>query len=872
MGRSARANRRQVRSRGLLLALLPLAGMLLPVSAAAAASRSIYTYAVTTSGTGTGDDFQSNGPPWLQFSGSLSDAWSITYDMQISVYPGQRSISLRPASAFSTTMWATLISGSASFEITTSCVPGSTCVGNPNTCSYSDVPLNRSTMTAIWESDAGPDYGNGETAYQAGKVRVDTLTGWIRGATVGTCAGGSGGTLITPSAFGPANDDLVGISWTYCLNFFDIPIDQLGHQVIVAPSEGDPTGCRTGLWGVSYTAHVHRTTTMRLLSGPVQITTASIDFADRAQRRATMLRSQVAALAGQKAKLEQEIIAEQGVATTAATGGAQLQPKLDQVQAGINATLVALSKLGSAEDGSSAEVAGLLEAEDRYANQVAALEQQVLAVERQGGDAAGLQKQLALAQRQLSSVESVLASRLAHSQIGTLRSQWLARLRALQNSAFVLQDAGAKLLAQQGTADATLTADSDTLRGVDIQLFQLAERLASFDPEVHEVDSVVDNQTVFTAKASYSYADLSAVNAAIAQQDQLINKIALAKVGAFGAFKVAEQDAIASQKQLAELLYKLAYGRFALDLAFDTYDIVRATTKGGVVGAVTALGTKLIEKSIKQSAGSFGSGIEPGSIAAQVNAQFDAGLKDAYSQPQIATVVAERILKDTVSKATKDGINKYVGSLVFAKVEFPVRLYLGDSPVTPGELQSQLENFTLKINRVSRLQDQLKSLEKGYLANFASKASLRSFFASEAENVAKDALKTIIKGQLDASEQQAWTDFFVKDAFARSFYSIYWTDADLWEKAMTQMDKLLASKAQLLQGSAEGELKTTLSEQFLDTEQITISLALSGYIDPNDPVAVFVNGEQARRTGSLYTIAGSSLRPGPGQTLRIVLR
>ncbi len=788
------------------------------------------------------------------------------------MYPSGHSIFLRPASEQSTTMWATAISGSASFQMTASCVPATRCTGNPNPCSYSDVPLDKQTLNAIWESDAGPDYGSGTTAYASGKVVVDVLTGWKSSQTPGACASDTGDTGIIPATFKPSDDDLVGISWSHCLNKFDIPIDQLGQQVLNAPSEADPTSCRTGLWGATYTARVQRTTTMRLLSGPVRITTASVDFADRAKRRAARLRGQVAALAQRKATLEQRIVAEQKMADAASSGAAALQSRLAGVQAALDSTLAALGQLRGAEDDASKAVAGLLEAEDRYAGQVATLEQQILAADPSGQDATALRAKLALAQRQLSSVESVLATRLAGSPIGALRSQWLSRLRSLQDGAFGLQDEGATLLAQQGAADDALTADSDALSGVDIQLFELAERLARFEPEVGEVDAGAAGETVFIAKARYSYADLSAINAAIEQQSQLINAAALAKVGAFGAFRVAEQDAIDSQKNLAALLYKLAYGRFAVDLAFDTYDIARATAKGGVVGAATALAVKFVEKKIKESTGDFGNGIDAGSIAAQVNAAFDAGLKDAYSKPQIATVVAERILKDTLSKATKDGINKYVGSLVFQKVEFPVRLYLGDSPVTPGELASQLENFTLEINRVGRLQDQLKSLQKGYLANFASKASAGKFLAGEAENVAKDVLKTFIKGQLDASEQAAWTDFFVKDALARSFYSTYHIYADLWEQAMERMDQLLATKAQLLQGGAEGELTTTLSVPFPDDASVTIQLALAGDLDPGDPVTVLVNGVQATRSGSNYTVAARSLRPGPGATLSILLR
>jgi hypothetical protein len=862
--------------RRLPAALLVLAWVL--VFPHLAAAYGTYVYEVTTSETGTANSFHpsQNGAQYLSYAGTISTTSSITFDVGIQIDDASKSVYVYPTSqdtTRTTTMWATAISGSASLDLTISCA-GSPCQGTPTHCTYSGLQLTRDNMNAIWETNAGPDsfpgYTDQQGAYTAHKVRFQIMTGWIGPPqSPGSCQEGTGGTRIDPSTFNPANDDLVGISWVACVNLFDIPLDQLGQQTITAPSEGDPTSCQTSPYNAEFDAQVQRTTTMRLLSAPVSIASASLDFDARVQRRAAKLRAQVATLGDRKSALEGQLVSQQARASRAIEGLSKLDPQIAKVQTAIGEVLGALNRLKADEQHADPALRGLLEAEDRYSKRVDALEQQILDAERRGGGAGKLKHELKLAHEQLASVESVLRDRVRGSPIGELKAQWLARLRTLQDRAFALQDQAAALLAQQGDADAQLTTLTGALRDVDNQLFDLGELLSRFEPEVTEVDAQTGGATIFKAKAQYSYADLYAINQKIAAKRAQITEIEAGKKNAFATFRDAEKDAIASQKHLASLLYKLAYARFATDLLFDTYDIVKATAKGGVVGAVAEFGKKLIEKGLKELAGEPGNGIEPGSLEAQINAEFKAGLKDAYSQPQIVRVVGERLLKDTALKAGKDYANATLGQYVFDKVEYPFRFKLESGSPLPG---GGLDYDRLKTS-LGRLEDQLKSLRKGFLGNFADKPSLKKFFAGEAENIAKDALKTMIKGGLDRAEQVAWIDFFVNDAIARSLYTPYHAWADLWESAMTDLDNLLAQKAALLKGSPPGQLVTQLSTPFDQNAKLQISVSAGGYDDPSDPIQVFVNGVQATDQGSgLYSLDVSQLSLAGGRTLSITLR
>ena len=130
----------------------------------------------------------------------------------------------------------------------------------------------------------------------------------------------------------------------------------------------------------------------------------------------------------------------------------------------------------------------------------------------------------------------------------------------------------------------------------------------------------------------------------------------------------------------------------------------------------------------------------------------------------------------------------------------------------------------------------------------------KEFLRGSAENFAKDALKTIIKGGLDKIERDAWHDFFVKESLARSFYVPYHEYADMWEQALTREDELLATKATMLKGAdPRGGFVTRLSTPFDQSAQLQITLTVSGYRDPGDPVQVFIGGAPATEVGTSDT-------------------
>ena len=603
-----------------------------------------------------------------------------------------------------------------------------------------------------------------------------------------------------------------------------------------------------------------------LTLAPARIERASLDFDARARRRLAALRDLAVSLGNRKLADENAIVVADQNAQGTLVAAQALQPQISALQSQVKTTQDALDRLREAERETPTSVKALFQAEASLEQDMATVEAQLLQSKAAGADVRNAEARLARDRGQLGELDAELRSRLADSPLADLRARWLASLRALETKAFTLRDAETTLLAQQAGAEAEVTRRRADLVAVYAQLMDLAQRIAIVDPEVTAVEVRADGSTVFRAVSDVSYAHLFSLNLEIEKMATEIARLGEIKNRARDLFLPASKAAIASEKQLAALLSKLAWARYFTALGFDSYDIVRATMKGGVVGAAAELGKKLLEKALlPQAVPNPSNGITPGSIEDEINQQYQAGLRDTWSGAAVGQNVFVRGLKDTWFKLPKDTVNKYLGTLVFEKITYPLQFRL---EVARHLLPGTASEYARAEAALLRLNKQLDTLKKGYVKSVTS-------FKNIAETVTKEVVKTLVNGYLDRLERQSWVDYYEKQLEADAYYPFYYTAAQQLERALEYQDFLLDEKARLLQGLGQGlGLRTLLSKEFRGDAHLQILLTLQGGQDPADPLAVAVGGAPAERAGqsNQYRLSADVAAADPGGALPLVMR
>lgn len=237
------------------------------------------------------------------------------------------------------------------------------------------------------------------------------------------------------------------------------------------------------------------------------------------------------------------------------------------------------------------------------------------------------------------------------------------------------------------------------------------------------------------------YADLLALNRRIDALSKQVTQLELVKKLAHETFQEAGASAVEAQRDLAALLKKLAYARFATDVAFDVYDIVAAMRKGGIVGAVSEGVNKIVQRAAFAYADSP-SGIEPDSIEARINAEYRANLSDSLAPGPAGQVLAQRVLKDTAFKYVKNtALNGWIGSRIYQRFEVPLRQEFVVKALAGGA-----KDFGKAQAHYGRITKQLDSLKKGYSLDLG----------KAVEGIVKDGLKNLSKGGFDRLEAEAW--------------------------------------------------------------------------------------------------------------------
>ncbi len=494
-----------------------------------------------------------------------------------------------------------------------------------------------------------------------------------------------------------------------------------------------------------------------------------LDFRERRDRARDELAAGVQAMFTRKQAVDRRIDDARDRLSAAVERQNAIRARWINLDQRRRATRTALERLQRAERGLPQQgVEGHRAVVDQIGRRIARLEGTIAARTRAGAGTAVHTRQLARQRRALADVEQGIVER---GPAGTrdLRRRWLALQRDTHELLFDLHIDNAAAESARTEALDELTALVRERSELDEQAYAAALRLSSLDFDLRELRVRANGREVFRAVGStdqFEKLQRFRTDIELAKQAEAALRPEFDRVR--HAFYAAQREVIAAEADLAARLDYLAAARFTTDLAFAFLDVAMAYGSGGPVGAVTELVKKAAETQLSVTAGS---GYEPGSIEAEVNARYRAELKDTFSAPQLMKAGMERVAKETLTKPAKDALNRSLAQALFG----PLGHRLQDAPTDIAGRPLNATSLRALIRAPERLahtDQQIEKLRK-------SGTSLRSLGLT----MLKDVAKLAAKSSLDDYEREAWITFFERDMYARARYAIYEVARDLYAQA-----------------------------------------------------------------------------------------
>ncbi len=626
-------------------------------------------------------------------------------------------------------------------------------------------------------------------------------------------------------------------------------------------------------WGAGATLGaptlIYRETLPPLVPVPAatHIGTVALTATDRLAHLAALLQAQVAQLSEAKQRLEDTIVSETAALAEAQTNLITSQAPVGPLSAQLARAGSFLAQIEHAEENLPSAVQAELQARESLIDKIARLQDQEVAAEQSGqSDTAGaLRSSISYYQAQLSRVRRALAGH--DGAVDELLLTWIDRVGALQNQLYSLRRSEGQAENAEVQANDALAASQGQRAALDAQLLDVAQQLANIDFVIDNVSVSVGGLEVFRGTVLGPYLRLDELDAAIKTAAGLVEQMNVVRQTAKSDFIAAEQRSRAALAGVSQLIWSNAKKKFAIELAYNAWDIAWATSKGGVVGAGAEFLKKLVYAVPEAVTALRGSG-----GATEFDADYSTGLASVISlQDKALTAGEKRIVEATLLKPARDKLNSEFGALLFKKFYPGQSLpWVASGPATPPvwqvvpRLKSEITQFVNGFNSRSL---QLRNLSKG--------VSFKPvWFADLAGSLVKDLSKVLLKGYLDQQERAAWNDYFEKELIAQMYFPLYQgASARYWE-AFDYYNSLLDEKARILEGFDPTTHSHTLLDRTFRSNAIlvvTIRVTRPPGATVRLRLGVLVAGRPATQTGIYqYTISADGLQEGPsGLGLRI---
>lgn len=594
-----------------------------------------------------------------------------------------------------------------------------------------------------------------------------------------------------------------------------------------------------------------------------RINRLDLSFADRLAAAKRDLQPAAQRIAQRKTQIERLVLEARARGQAALNRKASLDAQLRRVYDDYIRTRRALARLYSLQPRQNGGE-GFTQAIRQVGNRIGRLEATIVQITRRTGRTpTSLQGNLARERRTLADLQEGLDERRTREN-RDLRRRWRQGLQDSQDQLHDLRLAEARADYERAKAFGEIRELLSERTALDREAFQLADRLKTLDLDVREIRATAGGELVYHATGRREdYERLKDLNERIELARQALADLDAKREELGETFFAAQREVIAVEALLASRIMTAAGLRAFVDFAFNLFDVGVAFARGGPIGALSETAKKALETAISNAV-TPSSGFAPDSIEARINAQYDAGLKEAITGERIGKTVAERVVKETVLKAGRDTLNQWLASEAFGDLG----VAFASTPSGPSPFSRSLPSLKdlREWNRAARYLDhtegQIKNLKQGFRAN-------RGSLGSALEGALKDLAKSSFKEAIDELEEAAWRGFIEKEMIARSQYAVYKVAVDLSFDAFEAHDAFLAAKQRVLDGARDDDsaYRLHVSKTFPDDAQLEIRVTIVRQTQEAVSLALLVGGARAelvRREGDtlVYRLGARSIDSG----------
>lgn len=525
-----------------------------------------------------------------------------------------------------------------------------------------------------------------------------------------------------------------------------------------------------------------------------------------------------------------------------------------------------LEYLHRAQPLSAGTVADGLAAIRSVGKHLADLERRAVAAARGGGQHRVFDARI----KQLRAHLLVLETRIDAKRPNGLEDQWLAVRKELNRVAGLNHDlriAEAQAERERTVAEDAVRRLAETRGALDGEAFDLLTQLSSFDVDVRDVRVTANGRLVFHLQGQRAqYEHIRELELSIEEAERALKEAERTRARFADRFYATQRVVIAAEARLATEIYDAARWRALIDGVFHAWDLTQAFIKGGPIGLLSVGLQKVIEQRIQEHMRPPGR-VEPGSIEEEINRRYNAGLSETLTGERIGYLAGERLVKDTLAKATRDTVGRGLADSLFSRLRAPITTHGLGSTAPRFPALEEIKKWRKATRSFGHLSQQVDNLQKGF--------KTKGFFGNLAKNAAKDVVKTALKRWVDAVEEEAWVAFFEADMIARATYPAYAATKDHEWEVYEGLEALRARKQRLVDAGWDMRGYTTpVTESFAPDAQLEVRLQAVGLRPSDVPLTVYI-GKTAvpfvSRSGDTFTYRGAApqLETGAQDTLTI---